>query len=107
MSSDETAIKYGIARCQFFKYLQLRDFIRTQQDQSLSIPILSIFEEMMMKDCQGRGLISKIQSELVGESSEISVNKLRAWRVDSQGNITAEEWERACAKAQSQTVNTP
>lgn len=61
---------------------------------------------MMVKDCQGKGLISKIQNELVGESSEMSVNKLRAWRADLQEYITAEEWERACAKAQSQTVNT-
>lgn len=36
----------------------------------------------------------------------MSVNKLREWIADVQEYITAEEWERSCAKAQSQTVNT-
>lgn len=106
MSFDEIVVKYDIARSQFFRYLQLRDFIRTQQNQSLSIPSLSMLEEMVVKDCQGRGLISKIYNKLVGESSESSVNKLESWREDLQENISIEEWEKACTKAQLQTVNT-
>lgn len=72
MSFDEIVVKHDIARSHFFRYLQLRDFIRTQQNQSLSIPSLSKLEEMMVRDCQGRGIISKIYNELVGESSETS-----------------------------------
>lgn len=106
LSFDEIVVKYGIARSQFFKYLQLRDFIRTQQNQSLSIPSLSMLEEMMVKDPQGRGLISKIYNKLVGESSESSINKLESWREDLQENISIEEWVKACTKAQLQTVNT-
>ena len=59
MSFDEIVAKHSIARSQFFRYLQLRDFIRTQQKQPLSIPSLSTLEETMVKDCQGRGLFSK------------------------------------------------
>ena len=55
MSFDEIVAKHNIAsRSQFFRYLQLRDFIRTQQKQSLSIPNLSTLEEMMVRDCQGK-----------------------------------------------------
>ena len=60
----------------------------------------------MVKDCQGRGLFSKIYEELVGESSETSVKKLESWREDFQKNISIQEWERACTKAHLQTVNT-
>lgn len=38
MSFDEIIVKHNVALSQFFRYLQLRDFIRTQQNQSLSIP---------------------------------------------------------------------
>ena len=55
LSFDEIVVKHTLARSQFFRYLQLRDFIRTQQNQSLSIPSLSTLEEMMVRDCQGRG----------------------------------------------------
>lgn len=106
MSFEEIVVKYNVARNQFCKYLQLRNFIRTQQNQSISIPVLSTIEEIMVKDCHGRGLISKIYNLLVGESSETSVKRLEAWREDLQENISTEEYERACAKAQSQTVNT-
>lgn len=106
MSFDEIVVKHDIPRNQFFRYLQLRDFIRTQQSQSLSIPGLSIIKEMMVRDCQARGLISRIYNELVGESSKTSVRKLESWRDDIQENISIEEWERACTKVQLQTVNT-
>lgn len=102
MSFDEIFTKYDIPRNQFFKYLQLRHFIRPQQNQSLATPVLSIIEEMMVKDGQGRGLISNISHKLVDESSETSVNRLKAWRED----ITTEEREKAGRKVQSQTVNT-
>lgn len=32
MSFDEIVVKYNIPHRQFFRYLQLRDFIRTQQN---------------------------------------------------------------------------
>ena len=73
LSFDEIVAKHNIAHSQFFRYLQLRDFIRTQQKQSLSIPSLSTLEEMMVKYFQGKGMISKIYENLVGESSETSL----------------------------------
>lgn len=78
-------------------------FIRRQQNQSLSSPVLSIegIIIIMIKHCHGRGLISKIYNLLVDESPEMSVKRLEAWRVDLQENISNEEW-----KAQSQTVYT-
>lgn len=81
MSFDEIVAKHNIAHSHtyyYFRYLQLRDFIRTQQKQSLSMPNLSILEEMIVKDCQWRGLLSKIYKELVGESSETSAKKLES-----------------------------
>lgn len=80
VSFDETVVNHNIVRSQFFRYVQLRDITRTQQNQSLSCPNLSRLEEMLVKDCQGRGLISTLNNEVVSESSETSANKLKAWR---------------------------
>lgn len=39
-------------------------------------------------------------------SSESSSWKLKAWREDLQENLSSEDWEEACAEAQTQTTNT-
>ena len=105
-SFEELTADYNIPRNQFFKFLQLRNFIRSQQGQSLSIPPLSKVEKIMCTDNLGRGIISKFYNLLVAESSESSVKRLEAWREDLHDNITIVDWERACTKAQSQTINT-
>lgn len=86
--------KYNLGSNHFFKFFQLRNFIRTQQDQSLSIPPLSSVEKAMTGDCLGRGVISKIYDLLVAESSESSVVKrLEAWREALHDDITISDWE--------------
>lgn len=105
MTFDELVDKFNIPRNHFFKYLQLRNFIRTQ-NQTLCIPSLTITEQLMEMNCIGRGLISKIYKCLLGECTESSVERLEAWKVDLNENISLEEWEKACTWAQSKTSNT-
>lgn len=44
-------------------------------------------ERMVIKDCQGRGLISKIYTQLVDQSPETFLNKLEAKREDLQVDL--------------------
>ena len=90
----------------FFKYLQLRNFIRTHQNQTLCIPEMSTIEKLMNLNCLGRGLISKIYRCLEDGSTEASAGRLEAWREDLQEAIPIEKWGEACSKAQSRTTNT-
>ena len=49
MSFEEFVTRYDIPNKHQFKYLQVRNYIRSSQNQSLSIPLLSSLE-MEMKN---------------------------------------------------------
>ena len=67
---------------------------------------MSTIEKLMNTNCSGKGLISKMYKCLMDGCTETSVGRLEAWREDLQGDISIEEWEEACTKAQSTTTNT-
>lgn len=107
MSFEELVKEFDIPRNHFFKYLQLRSFIRKQQNQSLSIPVPSTLEKLMdSMNCLERGQISKLYKRLIDGCSETSALRLEAWREDLCEDISWEEWQEACSKAQSKTTNT-
>ncbi len=106
MTFEEIVDRFNIIHNHFFKYLQLRNFIRTQQNQKLCIPEMFTIEKLMSMDCLGRSLISKIYKCLVDGCTETSMGQLGAWREDLQEDISIEKWEEACTKAQSGTTNT-
>lgn len=106
MTSEEIHDRFNIPRNHFFKYLQLRRFIRTQQNQTLCIPGMSTIEKLMSMECLWRSLISKIYKCLVDGCTETSMGRLGAWREDLQEDISTEKWEEACSKAQSGATNT-
>lgn len=106
MTFEELVEKFQIPRHHFFKYLQLRSFIRTQQNQLLRIPSLPTLEKLMEMKCRERGSISKIYKFLLDGCTETATGRLEAWRNDLNEDISKEEWEEVCAKAQSRTSNT-
>lgn len=106
MSFEEIVDKFNIPRNHFFKYLQLRNFIRTHQNQTLNIPERSTVEKLMDLDCSSRGLVSKMYKCLVDGNTETSVGRLGAWREDLQEDIPIEKWEEACSQAYLRTTNT-
>ena len=91
MSFEELIARYDIPSKHQFKYLQVRNLIRSSQNQCVSIPPLSILETEMKKDCFGKGIISKLYSLLAEGSSESSLRKLNAWREDLQEDLPSED----------------
>lgn len=106
MTFGEIVDKFNIPRNHFFKYLQLRNFIRTHQNQMLCFPEMSTTEKLMNDNCLRRGLISKMYKCLVDGSTESSAGRLGAWREDLEEDLSVEKWEEACTKAQLRTTNT-
>lgn len=106
MSFEEIMLKFNMSKKRFSKYLQLRSFIFSMQNQSLKIPSLSSLEEVITKDCRSSGLIALIYSWLASGSKEASASKLHACGADLKVNISGKEWSVACEEAQTQTANT-
>ncbi len=106
MSFEEIRTRFGIPQKHFFIYLQLRSFIQSWQGQSLVEPPLSTLENITLNCLKGRGQISLSYKQSVVKYKESFNARLQAWRSDLQVDITEEEWQIACLKAQTQTMNT-
>uniref|UniRef100_A0A8C7WYP2 Reverse transcriptase domain-containing protein n=1 Tax=Oryzias sinensis TaxID=183150 RepID=A0A8C7WYP2_9TELE len=105
MSFGQLCEKYNVSRKHFFKFLQLKHFIYSTQKQ-LSLPPLSKMEELIKSCIEGKGQISLFYNLLLTHSKESSLQKLEAWKIDISEDISEVEWEMACLKAQTQSVNT-
>lgn len=80
MSFEELGARYDIPHKHFIKYLQVRNFNRFSQNQSLSNPPLSVLDRCNAKGCIGKGTISNIDNILTDQSYESSESKLNVWR---------------------------
>lgn len=83
---------YNVPRKHF--YLHLRYFIGSIQKQVLNIPALS--SESFNEETVYRGIISEVYNLLLSNSLESSESKFKAWKNDLQGELTTEEWCKAC-----------
>ena len=64
-------------------------------------------QEVTLPQTQEReGHASKYYSILVTHSTESTLNKLNAWKIDKKDDIDEIGWDKAGLKAQKQTINT-
>lgn len=105
MSFEELTDQYNISKKYFFKFLQLRNFIRTKQNH-INKPQKTVLEKIISKNSLSKGAISEVYNLLLSASTDNTDSKLRAWTDDLTTNISKEDWEIACAKAQKQLINT-
>lgn len=80
MSFDELRSNFNLNRKHFFKYLQLRSFVKVNQNNALTRPLHLPLEKMMIKDSLRKGIISEFYNLLTSYSSENSQYKLKAWK---------------------------
>lgn len=106
MSYNQLCEKYDIPRKHFFKYLQLKHFILSTHKQLLSLPPLTKIEEATLSHMDGKGQFSLFYELILTHSKESSFRKMEAWIIDIKEDIQEADWERACFKAQTQSVNT-
>lgn len=105
MSFAVISKKYDIPKTHFFKYLQLRSFISSSQNHSLDIPNISSLEAAILGHCYDKGSISSLYRLFVSGSNESSESKLKLWKEDMEDEISLEDWNEACRRAQIQTIN--
>lgn len=67
---------------------------------------MSAIERTTLSSMDIRGQLSVFYDMLRSKSKDNSHSRLNAWRDDLKVDITENEWENACLKAQKQTINT-
>ena len=89
--------KFCFDKKHYFKFLQLRSFVKTHHG-NLNKPPLTSLEKLMIRNKLGKGIISNLYKMLISNSTENSSNKLKNWNEDLPLTIREQDWERACAK---------
>lgn len=97
MSFEELRCKFDIEKKYFFKFLQLRNFIRMSQNGQTTKPLKTNLEKLMSKDILSKGAIS--------EFSENSDDKRLGWSEDLGEEISPEDWSLKCSQAHTKTIN--
>lgn len=105
MSFEQLKNKFDIPSKHFFKFLQIRHFIATRQNNSLKMPPLSSLENIIITHLKGRGQVSVLYKLFMNNSGESSRSILQAWKNDLQMDIADGEWSKCCSSAQTQTIN--
>lgn len=106
MSFTELKNKHDIPTKHFYKYLQVRSFILSKQQNNLDLPPLSSLEDIIVNHLYNRGQVSLIYSLFVDKCKESPANILKAWEADLGGNLSSEEWSEACTSIHTQSANT-
>ncbi len=98
--------KFGNPKTHFFKYLQVRSYIRIKQHYSMSIPLLTGLEQIMFNEELSTNNITLLYCKFVNSSKESSESKRVAWGTDLQYDFSDSEWSEVCARAQNLSINT-
>jgi len=106
LSFQELRHKFDLPKTHFFKYLQIRNFINKTQHLSLLLPELSPLERITLNHLNGAGQVSLFYKLISTNCKENTEKKRLAWCQDISENITEDEWQSICLKAQTQTINT-
>lgn len=106
LSFDQLCQRYQIPKKHFFKYLQIKSYMSSKYKQIMCIPPLSKLEELTLVNSEEKGHVSRYYSMLVAYSTESALDKLKAWKTDIQEDIDETDWNDACLKAQTHTINT-
>uniref|UniRef100_A0A3P9K8G4 Reverse transcriptase domain-containing protein n=1 Tax=Oryzias latipes TaxID=8090 RepID=A0A3P9K8G4_ORYLA len=77
MSFEELKNKYDLSKKHFYKFLQVRNFVRKTQ-KTLNKPPSSILEKFMVRDSSKKGAISEFYNLFLSNSNESSQYKVNA-----------------------------
>jgi len=69
------------------------------------MPFIKI-EEITLGYVEDKGQVSVYYNLIVKHSTETTLDKLNAWKMNIQEVIDEADWKYACLKAQTQTINT-
>lgn len=104
LSFEQLRSKFHLGPKQFFKHLQVRDYIRVQQGgKLLSLYPLEVDTNIVGRDV--KKLVSFMYKMLLKSSSCGPVGAKLKWEQDLGAEIKDEEWKSICQKSQAFSFN--
>lgn len=105
LSFQDLSQKFDLPKTHFLKYVQIRNFINKAQNHSPTLPDLSPLEKNTLNNLNCGKQISMFYRLISTNCRKNTDIKRLAWCQDINENITEDEWQSICLKAQTQTIN--
>lgn len=103
--SNSCKKKYNIPRSHFFKYLQLRNFVKQNNILYPNSPNQTTMEKILLRDPHNKSSISYIYETLFQLTSTTTLEHIRSsWAEDLEIEITEEQWEAALQQIHGSSV---
>lgn len=97
-SFEQLSTKYKLPNSHFFRYLQIRDFVKKKFSNFPNTPPLSCFDNLLKFNLFMKGRVSIIYSSIMDTLSP-SVSYIREqWENDMGFSLSDEEWDVALLK---------
>lgn len=102
---EDLSFQYGLLRTHFFKYLQVRHFVISEQGSRLQT-LGELALDKLVRDKQGvRGFISYIYSGIIRFIGQKVLGVKRKWEKDLECNFEEVDWEDLCTRSQNFSFN--
>ena len=103
-SFEQLSAKYELTNAHFFRYLQIRDFVRKKFPNFPNLPPLSCLDSLLKVNLLKRGRVSMIYAEIMNILSP-SVSHIREeWVNDIGVTLSDEEWEMALFRVHASSI---
>uniref|UniRef100_A0A8C7ZH32 Reverse transcriptase domain-containing protein n=1 Tax=Oryzias sinensis TaxID=183150 RepID=A0A8C7ZH32_9TELE len=97
--------KYNLPNTHFFKFLQVRDFVRHNSPNYPQLPEESVTDSLFLKDPATRGGISHLYNKLSHLNGHSTLQHLReAWQEELGINISEEQWDLALGSIHTTSI---
>lgn len=99
---------YGLVNQDFFRYLQIRDYICKKfpkREEKIEKTIIGIFLEAI-KGFKCKKIISRLYASITSMTKNNTVSTKSRWEKETKLDLTQEEWERICSY-QWKTTSSP
>lgn len=101
---EQVSAKYKLSNAHFFRYLQVRDFVRKKFANFPNTPPLSCFESLLRVNLLKKGRVSVIYSHIMDALNPSITHIREQWENDMGFPLSDEEWDMALHRVHSSSI---
>ena len=103
-SFEQLSQKFGLTGIHFFRYLQIRDFVRKSFVNFPLIPKLTCLDSLLFVNTSKKGRVSMIYNEIMDSCYPTTQHIRTHWEDELGAPLSNEEWDMALSRVHSSST---
>ena len=104
-SFDQLVSKFSLSKTQFFRYLQLRNYVRQNIPSFESLPADDSMSKILLGSPEAKNLISSFVGIFLNQQDKSTLKIKQTWERDLNIEISDDVWEGALKNIKSCSIN--